>query len=173
MGICVGFASVSLIAVQDLSLLSGAFGVGLFAAIFVPFIYGSYHVFIARFWPDDMQPFEIAMGESLAGLMLVIPIFALWADVGDVPAFSFSTYWIVGALLIFSIVEVWLYFQLMRMGGPTYVSQSGYIAVIAGVLWASFFFGETVTPWLALSILLSLSALLITGARKEEVDVIV
>jgi drug/metabolite transporter (DMT)-like permease len=171
MGICVGFLSVSLIALQDLSLLSGAFGIGLLAAIFVPFIYGSYHVFIARFWPDDMEPFEIAMGESLYGLMLVVPIYALWSDIGDVPPFSFSTYWIVGALLIFSLAEVWLYFQLMRMGGPTYVSQSGYIAVVAGVLWASVFFGETVTPWLALSIFLSLSALLITGTGKQEAEV--
>ncbi len=65
------------------------------------------------------------------------------------------------------MVEVWLYFALMRMGGPTYVSQSGYIAVIAGVLWASLFFDENITPWLTLSILLSLTALLVTGPREE------
>lgn len=170
MGVCVGFVSVSFIALQDLSVLKGAFGIGLLAAVFVPLIYGSYHVFIARFWPEDMAPFEIAMGESLAGLFLVVPIYLVWSDIGDVPAFSLDTYWIVGALLLFSMVEVWLYFLLMRMGGPTYVSQSGYIAVIAGVIWAGIFFGETVTPWLALSIVLSLSALLLTGTGREEPD---
>jgi len=167
-GICIGFASVSLLALQDLSLLKGAFGIGLLAAVFVPFVYGSYHVFIARFWPDDMKPFEIAMGESLAGLLIVAPLYVGFGDIGSAPAISFATYWIVGALLLFSMVEVWLYFQLMRMGGPTYVSQSGYIAVIAGVLWASLFFDEAVTPWLTLSILLSLLALLITGPQRED-----
>ena len=73
-GITLGLLSVGLIALQDLSVLKGAFGVGLVAAVFVPFIYGSYHVFIARFWPDDMEPFEIAMGESLAGVLIV----AVW-----------------------------------------------------------------------------------------------
>lgn len=167
-GVCIGFAAVCLIAMQDLGALMGAFGIGLVAAVFVPFIYGSYHVFIARFWPEELEPFEIATGESLAGLMLVVPVYALWSDATAVPAFSFETYWIVGALLIFSMVEVWLYFQLMRMGGPTYVSQSGYIAVIAGVLWANLFFGEPVTPWITLSIAMSLTALVVTGPRAQE-----
>lgn len=167
-GVCIGFAAVCLIAMQDLGALMGAFGIGLVAAVFVPFIYGSYHVFIARFWPDDLEPFEVATGESLAGLMLVVPVYALWSDATAVPAFSFEIYWIVGALLIFSMVEVWLYFQLMRMGGPTYVSQSGYIAVIAGVLWANLFFGESVTPWITLSIAMSLTALVVTGPRAQE-----
>jgi len=166
-GIGIGLISVSLIALQDLSSLKGAFGIGLLAAIFVPFIYGSYHVFIARFWPEDMQPFEIAMGESLAGLLIVAPLYVGFGDIGAAPPFSFDTYWIVGALLLFSMIEVWLYFALMRMGGPTYVSQSGYIAVIAGVIWASVFFDENITPWLTLSILLSLTALLVTGPRGE------
>lgn len=167
-GIALGFTSVCLIAMQDLSLLKGAFGLGLLAAVFVPFIYGSYHVFIARFWPDDMKPFEIAMGESLAGTLIVAPIYIFWGEMGAAPAFTLSSYWVVAALLAFSMVEVWLYFALMRMGGPTYVSQSGYIAVIAGVCWAGLFFGEAVTPWLALSIVISLSALLVTGVGGKD-----
>lgn len=166
-GIGLGLVSVSLLALQDLASLTGAFGLGLLAAIVVPFTYGSYHVFIARFWPDDMEPFEIALGESLAGVFIVIPVFLLWGEIGTAPALSFSVYWVVLALLAFSMVEVWLYFVLMRIGGPTYVSQSGYIAVIAGVSWAAYFFGEAVTPWLGLSILLSLTALLVTGTGQK------
>jgi drug/metabolite transporter (DMT)-like permease len=166
-GITLGLLSVSLIAMQELSSLKGAFGVGLLAAVFVPFIYGSYHVFIARFWPDDMEPFEIAMGESLAGVLIVTPIYLFWGEIGTAPAVNFDTYWVVGAILIFSMVEVWLYFALMRKGGPTYVSQSGYIAVIAGVCWAAVFFGEAVTPWLMLSIALSITALLVTGTGTK------
>lgn len=167
-GITLGLLSVGLIALQDLSVLKGAFGVGLVAAVFVPFIYGSYHVFIARFWPDDMEPFEIAMGESLAGVLIVTPIYLGWGEIGTAPALSFDTYWVVGAILIFSMVEVWLYFALMRRGGPTYVSQSGYVAVIAGVCWAGVFFGEAVTPWLMLSIALSITALLVTGTGTKR-----
>lgn len=152
-------------------MLQGAFGIGLLAAVFVPVIYGAYHVFIARFWPQDMEPFEIATGESMAGLMLVVPLYLLSSDIGTAPPFEIGTHWIVFALLLFFMTEVWLYFQLMRMGGPTYVSQSGYVAVIAGVLWANLFFSEVVTPWLFLSILLSLTALLITGSREKQAEV--
>ncbi|MFK7939445.1 MAG: DMT family transporter [Roseovarius sp.] len=167
-GITLGFVSVSLIAMQDLSLLKGAFGLGLLAAVFVPVIYASYHVFIARFWPDDMEPFEIALGESLAGMLIVAPIYLFWGEIGAAPAFALNTYWVVPAILAFSMVEVWLYFALMRMGGPTYVAQSGYIAVIAGVCWAGVFFGEDITPWLALSIVISLCALLVTGVGRKD-----
>lgn len=168
-GIGLGFASVSLLAAQDLGSLKGAFGLGLLAAIVVPFTYGSYHVFIARFWPDDMEPFEIAFGESLAGVFIVVPVYVFWGEIGMAPALSLSVYWVVPALLAFSMVEVWLYFVLMRIGGPTYVSQSGYVAVIAGVSWAALFFGEAVTPWLGFSIALSLAALLITGTGRTDI----
>ena len=59
MGICVGFLSVSLIALQDLSLLSGGFGIGLLAAIFVPFIDGHN----VRVWLSHM-PHKVGATQS-------------------------------------------------------------------------------------------------------------
>ena len=168
-GITLGFLSILPIALQDISALQQVFGLGLVIGVLIPICYALYHVFIAQYWPDEVEPFEVALGESLASMILMVPVYALWSD-PDTPLHTISLwqFWIVGALLVFSALEVWLYFQLMRMGGPTYASQAGYVTVITGVLWAGLFFGEGVTLWLLLSIAMVFAALLLTGSKEVE-----
>ena len=56
----------------------------------------------------------------------------------------------------------------MRVGGAVYVSQSGYIAVIAGIFWGAVFFAENISWWLLMSLLMILIALWFVAPAKKE-----
>ncbi|WP_420346058.1 DMT family transporter [Pelagibius sp.] len=170
LGIGAGFLSVVPLMLQDVSALEDVFGIGLAVGLAVPLVYALYHTLIARFWPPGLESFEVAFGETFAAVVLMVPVYLLWAEPGPPPSFSISLYWIVGALLVFSALEVWLYFRIMRLGGPVYVSQSGYVAVIAGVVWGALFFDERVTAWIAASMALVLLALLLVAPRSRGAD---
>ncbi|OAB55063.1 hypothetical protein AY600_10300 [Phormidium willei BDU 130791] len=163
-GVALGFLAVLPLMQREAAALLGLFGLGLLAGLGVALIYALYHVYISRFWPAALSSAQVAFGESLAGAALIAPIHAAAFEAAAVPT-SLATYWIVGALILFAGVEVLLYYTLVRRGGPVFVSQAGYLAVIAGVAWGMLLFGEPGTPALFLSVVLMVGALVLVQPR--------
>ncbi len=163
-GVALGFLAVLPLMQREAAALLGLFGLGLLAGLGVALIYALYHVYISRFWPAALSSAQVAFGESLAGAALIVPIHAAAFEAAAVPT-SLATYWIVGALILFAGIEVLLYYTLVRRGGPVFVSQAGYLAVIAGVAWGMLLFGEAGTPALFLSVVLMVGALVLVQPR--------
>lgn len=168
LGIALGFLSVATLALQDIAGLRAAFGAALSAALIVPFCYAAYHIFIARFWPDSYKAYEVATGESIGAVFMMVPIYLFWNDGWTMPALDWSTYWAICALVILSAVEIWLYFKVMQLGGPVFVSQSGYVAVISGVIWGAVLFGENLNAWLGLSMAIIILALILVAPKSSS-----
>ncbi|MEM7440899.1 MAG: DMT family transporter [Pseudomonadota bacterium] len=168
-GIFLGFLAIVPLAAGEAGTLKSVFGVGLAVAIIVPFTYAIYHVLIDRYWPSDMEAFEVALGESLAAALMMGPIYAVWFQSDPVSeVVASSAYVAIGALLVFSALEVWLYFHIMRQGGALFVSQAGYVAVMAGIAWGAIFFGERVSGWIELSCVLMLCALILVTPKAKD-----
>lgn len=55
----------------------GAAG-GLLAALCVPFTFGVYYSFVSRRWPSGLDSVQIAAGEVLATLPIMLPLY-LWS----------------------------------------------------------------------------------------------
>jgi drug/metabolite transporter (DMT)-like permease len=135
-------------------------------------IYAIYHTLIDLYWPEGAASSDVAYGESFAATILMVPIYALWPETDtstSVPV-SLSAYWIVGVLIAVSALEVWLYYAVMRLGGAVYVSQAGYAAVLAGVIWGAVLFGEVVSVWIGASLALVLTALFLVSPRDRATD---
>ena len=47
------------------------------------------------------------------------------------------------AQLVVSTAMFLMFFRLQQIGGPTYLSQIGYVAAAVGLLMGVFYFGET------------------------------
>lgn len=166
-GILLGFVAVATLGLQNISGLRSAFGTAFLAALIVPFCYAAYHIFIARFWPDGFKAYEVATGESIGALIMMLPIFFFWHESWSAPALGFSTYWAISALVVLTVFEVWLYFKVMQLGGAVFASQAGYVAVISGVVWGAFLFGEPLSAWLGLSMAIIIFALFLVAPGRE------
>ncbi|MEM7076193.1 MAG: hypothetical protein AAGA28_13375, partial [Pseudomonadota bacterium] len=114
--------------------------------------------------------FEIATGETMGAVAFMVPIYALTMDAGPIPDVPFSAYWVIGALLSFSALEVWLYFSLLRKGGPVFVSQTGYVSVTSGVIWGAILFGEPLSPWLLASVAIMITALVLVAPGRSQTE---
>lgn len=167
-GALLGFCAISPIALSRIDEFETGFGLALLAGLAVPLIYASYHVFVSKYWPDGYEPFEIATGETMGAVAFMVPLYALTMETGPIPDVALSAYWVIGALLSFSALEVWLYFSLLRKGGPVFVSQTGYVSVTSGVIWGAILFGEPLSAWLLASVAIMITALVLVAPGRDQ-----
>lgn len=125
-------------------------------AFVVPFCYGVESVYVAVRWPKTLDTFQVVAGEAVMATIFILPVYLVFG--GDL---SYDPQWPVGqlAIAIFvagGIVEVLLYFHLIRRTGGVLVSFGTFVSLIAGILWGILLFSEThgASVWIAALLLL-------------------
>ncbi len=168
LGIATGFAAaVILLLPEAASPGSAKFG-WILAAFAVPLTYASYHNFVAKFWPDNTDSWQLATGEALVAFCILTPIYLYNGDfISPLQDWSRGG-WTIAVMIAFSTIEIYLYFELVRRAGAVFVSQANYIMVVAGVFWGMLIFSERPTAWLWLSAAILLAALYMTHSDKKE-----
>jgi len=92
-------------------------------------------------WPADAEPMELAVGINLvAATLLLLVVFATSGgvallDLFKVPAAALAQ--VLGATAMFTV-----FFRLQQVGGPTYLSQIGYVAATLALLVGTLLLGE-------------------------------
>jgi drug/metabolite transporter (DMT)-like permease len=166
-GIGLGLASVLFLIVPQADRIDGAALTAIILAFGVPASYSCYHVYLAKRWPAGFDSFQVACGEALVALGLMLPVFL--AAGGDAILHSDWTdgHWAVLAMVAITTIDCYLYFEIVRLAGPVFVSQANFITVIAGVFWAMLLHGERPSGWLwaSLALLVASLFLLVIGRR--------
>jgi len=100
---------------------------------------GNLHRSIA--WPEDAKPMQLAIGSNLAAAVLLFMLAVANSQVSEfVTLFSIKKLIIiqvVGSAAMFSV-----FYRLQRVGGPTYLSQIGYIAAGVALFTGTYFLDE-------------------------------
>jgi len=79
-----------------------------------------------------------------------------------------SGHWAILAAIAFTTLTCWLYFEIIRLGGPVFVSQANFVTVFAGVIWGMTLLGERPSPWLWASLVLLIGSLaVLAGSRRK------
>lgn len=100
------------------------------------------NVFRTMAWPKNAEPMELAIGVNLAAaamllvLMLVVPSSNLFGGLQTI-------FPVVVLTILVASVMVALHARLQLVGGPTYLSQIGYIAAAVALLVGTLFFNES------------------------------
>ena len=140
-GIALGLAGAVIIIVAR----NASFGAGealwLLLAALIPVFLGVGNVFRTMAWPKGAGNMRLA---AMVNLAAVPPLTVLGFAFGglsleplmDVPG-------LVAAQLIASTVMYLMFFRLQAVGGPTYLSQIGYVAAVVGVGVGVTLLGET------------------------------
>ncbi len=123
-------------------------------AFLIPVVYATYHNYVAFDWPDDLDSWQVALGETLVAAVVILPVYLLHD--GSIVAFGewAPGTWTIAVMALSAIVEIYLYFEIVRLAGAVFVSLASFVSIIAGVFWGMMIFGEQHNAWIWISVLL-------------------
>ena len=156
-GILLGFAGMLLIVGPRSSLPDPALTGWVLLGFAAPLLHAVAYVTLSeKSRPRDVDSMTLSSGTLFAAAFLALPL-ALATGAFHVPGWPPS----VGeqALLAHSLiaaVNFYCIFELIRIAGPTYMSQANFLSVGFGVLFGLVFFGEThsLFVWAAIGLML-------------------
>lgn len=114
----------------------------LILALLIPVFLGLGNVYRTMAWPAGAEPRMLAATTNLAA---VLPLFAVgvWhANAVQLSPFAAQPLLMLAQLVVSSIMFL-TFFRLQQVGGPTYLSQIGYVAAAVGLLIGVGLLGET------------------------------
>ena len=166
-GMLLGALAIFAILLPDAHLSAGVDWRWLLLAAIVPLAYALYHNYIAHAWPQGSDSFQLACGESIYAIAMLLPVALLTWDWQDFQAWNDGHSAILVMALI-ALVDVYIYFELIRIKGPIYCSHANYFMVVSGVAWGMLLFGERHSPLLWVSASLLMLSLYLVGYRKPR-----
>jgi drug/metabolite transporter (DMT)-like permease len=165
MGLIAGLCASATILYPELTYNADGVSWILFAFL-APVSFGAMAVITCKFWPRGLNTTQVAFGNSLAGLFLLVP-YMLIEDAPLLP--PDNSYF--GAILLagFSaalLAEFWLFAKITRMGGAIYASCADFGAIAFGLFWAALLFREVPTWWMTAAGIFAMFSMLVM--RKSE-----
>ena len=137
-------------------------------AIMVAICYAFYHNLVAKFWPEGEDNWQLATGETVAGGVIFVPFALLVYGFEPIPLSDSNLILLFSGYMLLSMTSIYLYFYLLKAGGPIFVSLSGFISLGAGVGFGILFFGERHPHWVGYCLLVMLGAIWLTSSPKKE-----
>ncbi len=120
----------------------------------------------SRYWPEGSDSWQIACGESILATVLLMGFSVLnWQ--GDSFVEWNNGYTAILVMSLIALLDIYIYFEVIRLRGPIFVSHANYFMVVSGVLWGMVFFAERPSPLLWLSALLLVVSLFLIAENKK------
>lgn len=152
LGIAVGLAGAVTIIIARNAGFAAEQTRWLLLAALIPVFLGAGNVYRTLAWPRGAGPMRLGATINLAA---VLPLLVLaWATGGLDLAPLAAIPAIVAGQLVASTIMYLTFFRLQAVGGPTYLSQIGYVAAAVGVAVGVWFLGERypATVWAGIAV---------------------
>jgi drug/metabolite transporter (DMT)-like permease len=168
-GIVVGLAGAGIIIFSRNTDFSGGAAPWILLALLIPLFLGAGNVFRTMAWPFGASPRKLAAHTNLAAVpFLAVLVYGLTGTIDVMPLANVPE--LVALQLVVSIIMFLMFFRLQQVGGPTYLSQIGYVAAAVGVVIGVFYFGETYpqSVWVGAAIIAVGIAFSTLGQAKKD-----
>lgn len=154
-GIVVGLAGAVIIILGRNQGFSGTESRWLLLAALIPVFLGVGNVYRTVAWPPGAAPMRLGAVINLAAVPPLLAIALAWRGLDVAPLLKVPG--LVAAQLAASTVMYLTLFRLQAVGGPTYLSQIGYVAAAVGVGIGVAFLGERYPPmvWAGIAVVAS------------------
>jgi drug/metabolite transporter (DMT)-like permease len=141
-GIAVGLIGALIIIFSKGVNARGLQDLWIFVALLIPVFLGLGNIYRTMAWPQGASPRSLAAKTNLAAVpFLLAATLAQTRTIDVAPLATVPT--LVAAQLAVSTIMFLMFFKLQLEGGPTYLSQIGYVAAAVGVVIGVVYFGET------------------------------
>ena len=168
-GILLGAFAIFAILLPDVHSVEAVAWRWLLLAMVVPVSYAIHHNFTARYWPEGSDSYQVACGEAIYASLLMVTFSMFNWQWQDVQSWNQGHSAILFMATI-ALIDIYIYFELIRIKGPIYTSHANYFMVISGVLWGMVIFAERPSPLMWVSALLLVGSLYLISDRKAEED---
>jgi drug/metabolite transporter (DMT)-like permease len=168
-GIIVGLAGAGIIIFSRNTDFSGGAAPWILLALLIPLFLGAGNVFRTMAWPFGASPRKLAAHTNIAAVpFLAVLVYGQTGTVDVMPLANVPE--LVALQLVVSIIMFLMFFRLQQVGGPTYLSQIGYVAAAVGVVIGVFYFGETYpqSVWVGAAIIAVGIAFSTLGQAKKD-----
>ena len=170
-GVAIGLAGILILVVPGVTLPTLAEVSWLLLALLAPVCFAAFNIAGALLWPPKAHSLGLACGIQLGGAVVLIPVM-----LGTGETYLFPGPLLAGDLAILGATGVtalvwYLILEILRLGGPLFLSQFGYIVVLTGLGWGAAIFSERLSSsaWVAAALLLAGLALLTYSKRRRRV----
>lgn len=153
LGIGFGIAGALLVVLPRASLPDPDMAPWVLLCLLVPFFYALSNVYIARARPADVDSIGLAAGMQLGAAACILPL-ALASGSAHLPLPPEGPAdWALIVQCCFGGLGSLLFFEVLRLAGPVFFSQTGFIVTLAGVFWGWLIFDETLSifVWTAMA----------------------
>lgn len=165
-GIALGFVAVLLIVGPRASLPAPGMVGWVLIGLIAPLCYASNNIFIARFRPAASESTALAAGMLTTAAVLAAVLATATGTAHMVgPPWNAADMAVLGLPVITGVAHIFL-FELIRIAGPVFFSQVGYVVTVAGVLWGMLLFGERHSPWIWLALALMFIGVALVNMRR-------
>jgi drug/metabolite transporter (DMT)-like permease len=113
----------------------------IFAGLLIPVFLGMGNIYRTLGWPKGAKPQELASLTNLAAVPFFLVAAVLLTGAVDLAPFMAIPVVVLLQLAVSTTMFLML-FRLQEIGGPTYLSQVGYVAAAVGVVIGVAYFGE-------------------------------
>jgi len=168
-GILLGFAGVLLIVLPRTSLPDPALAAWVLIGLGAPLLHALAYVMLSeKNRPPDADSLSIACGTLLAAAVMALPLaLALGRFELVLPPFTtgelaMMTHAVLAGFNFYAI------FELIRLSGPTYMSQANFLSVAFGVVFGMAAFGETHSLYVWGAMGLMLGGVALVNARQKK-----
>ena len=169
LGVVLGVIWVMLIVLPGASLPDASLTLYVFICLGAPLLHALGYVLLSeKSRPANLDSMMIAGGTLLAASFSSFFIALLWGEWNfifttlDVPRIAMLTHAILAALNFVMI------FELIRIAGPTFMSQSSNLALGFGVFFGWVIFGELPSHWVWGAITLILIGVALVNTRRKK-----
>ena len=137
-------------------------------ALIVPLSYSFDAIFMEKFWPSKLNIFQVAFGECVASLILIIFLnLFLGTSIDE------YTYWLklesFWWLSIVTFIEIALFFYILKKNGAVFINLGSYLVMPAGFIWGFIIFGEIFTVIKFVSTLFIIGSIFLIGSQDYKI----
>lgn len=140
-GIALGLAGALVIILSRNTDFKAGSALWILAALLIPIFLGAGNIYRTLGWPEGASPRKLASHTNLAAVPFLAAIAFAQTGTLDLAPLA-GIFKLVLLQLAVSTAMFLMFFRLQQIGGPTYLSQIGYVAAAVGVFIGVAWFGE-------------------------------
>ncbi|MEM7069116.1 MAG: DMT family transporter [Pseudomonadota bacterium] len=164
----IGLAASLIVLVPGIAIPNPALLVWVLLAFGLPILFALYHNYAVFDWPGKADSWQVAHGEATIAALFVCAYLVIFGDGLSQSGNITNSAWSIGAISALTVLEIYLYFEIVRRVGAVFVSLAGFIGIFAGVVWGMILFGESHSGWVWVGIVLLSSSILLLRERGAE-----
>lgn len=168
LGIGLGFAAMLLIILPETSLPERGMVLWVLVSLAIPICYSTENMVITLLRPPAMDTLALLCGMMWAAALIMLPLVTVSGGWVEVAGPWDEAHWFLLLLIVLNALSYGLFLELLRMAGPVFAAQEGYVITVAGIVWGILIFGESHSGWVWAAVAVMFSGFALVSPRSRD-----